>query len=888
MIPTSNAFHSKILERNPDERILFAFGDFLDTGSIPTVTSTVMLWTGADVNTRSPVRVVESVNPDTELSIGQVTSATLSCEIFNEHGYLTEYLTEEDYYTNDCGVYLGVKTASSPLVNPSWYADANCVAFIRDPNAPDSPGVAITGHDMAPYLRIGGSPIPLSTPLPSSLEWPVKAIVVDSNASESGPRILVIGQFRGQYYTIDWEFGDTWGDIANGYSSWGDWQNTHATWGDALGEGRYTTFSTSYWNYEYKYPQIAAIGHGYSIVGQTMYEFGIDGRTGVMMEDKWEYAPLGVFRMDAPDVLNEYSTQFSAYDRMTLFDVDVTEFLDDHAYPTTLADLLWDLCDECGVLYSTSPFTNSTMPVAERPELAGTPTGRTLLRYIAEAAGANARMTRYGSLELVEPSTTPVYVINNNPAYPTPHAIYEMYIGSYTVAQIDKVSIENPQEEGDPVTVAVGSGTNDYRLSSNPLLQGGSTADVTTRITPIYNILSALLSYRPTTLRCVCDWSVQAGDCVYFWYLPAGATQYSAIIIPVFTQTITFNGIAVVTYESKGSAVRPVESDSYYGSSSALQLQAAAIRANIKGSNTRAAATYLPKTGNAYRSAAIPFGQVDSTSTSTAFTAQIDGITELRDGVCAFIRNGVVTSASGCTLDVNGLGAKPICNTMTEDTRVTTAFNVAYTMLFVYNSTRVEDGCWDMYYGYNSDTNTIAYNVRRQQSDGTMYAKLYRYEVVFTRRDGSLLPVNGVSNKPAVLTKALTTEAWDPYRPIYYYSTTTAVDIGDSPSASYMYIQHGSADMRYGFNVDTTLVEKKDAYLQLIPQADGTVKLAGDNCLVQALPTTADGYVYLYLGRAYSTTQITLDINHPMYAMIGGVCKPWRGETPDAPAQSSL
>lgn len=106
--------------------------------------------------------------------------------------------------------------------------------------------------------------------------------------------------------------------------------------------------------------------------------------------------------------------------------------------------------------------------------------------------------------------------------------------------------------------------------------------------------------------------------------------------------------------------------------------------------------------GVATKSAAIPSGTVDSTSTATAFTATVDGITALADGVCVMLKNGKVTSASGCTLNINGLGAKPIYNTMAASSRVTTAWNVAYTMLFVYNSTRVSGGCWDMYYGINT------------------------------------------------------------------------------------------------------------------------------------------------------------------------------------------
>ena len=112
----------------------------------------------------------------------------------------------------------------------------------------------------------------------------------------------------------------------------------------------------------------------------------------------------------------------------------------------------------------------------------------------------------------------------------------------------------------------------------------------------------------------------------------------------------------------------------------------------------------LDTTGNAYRTASIPMGRLDATSTATVMTATVDGITELRDGVCVWLQNGVVTSASGFTINVNNLGAKPCYSSLAAASRSTTIFNVNYTMLFVYNSTRVDGGCWDIVYGV--DTNT--------------------------------------------------------------------------------------------------------------------------------------------------------------------------------------
>ena len=100
----------------------------------------------------------------------------------------------------------------------------------------------------------------------------------------------------------------------------------------------------------------------------------------------------------------------------------------------------------------------------------------------------------------------------------------------------------------------------------------------------------------------------------------------------------------------------------------------------------------------------IPSGAVDSTSTSLAFTATVSGITSLQDGVCVYLKNGVATSELGATLDVNGLGAKPIYISQGIAVEMGTQWNSAYSALFIYNSTRFTGGCWDFFYGYDSNT----------------------------------------------------------------------------------------------------------------------------------------------------------------------------------------
>ena len=175
------------------------------------------------------------------------------------------------------------------------------------------------------------------------------------------------------------------------------------------------------------------------------------------------------------------------------------------------------------------------------------------------------------------------------------------------------------------------------------------------------------------------------------------------------------------------------------------------------GKITTALSGKLDTTGNAYRAASIPLGQVDSTSTATAFTVTVPGITELRDGVCAYIRNGVVTSASGFTVNVNGLGAKPCYSSMAAATRATTIFNVNYTLLFVYNEDRVSGGCWDLYYGYYSDANSIGYQLRTASTTMPTLDKFYRYRLLFTSADRKhFVPANASSSTSADTAKTVT------------------------------------------------------------------------------------------------------------------------------------
>ena len=293
-----------------------------------------------------------------------------------------------------------------------------------------------------------------------------------------------------------------------------------------------------------------------------------------------------------------------------------------------------------------------------------------------------------------------------------------------------------------------------------------------------------------------------------------------------------------------------------------------------------------------YNTSAIPFAQVDSTSTATAFTATVPGITELKDGTCVMLHNGVVTSAAGCTLNINNLGAKPLFSNLTAATRDTTIFNVAYTMLFVYDSTRVVDnitGAWCCYRGYDSNTNTVAYQVRSNSQSLPMKSITYRYRILFTSADREhFVPANNSSSTNATASRTVCQDAIDPFGQIVYYGTTASVAAGSRPSATVLWSLY-TISLGYSFNrtgAALTLTSWKPVYVKCAPQSDGSAIIDSTTPYVQALPTTEDGKIYIFLGVAYNATSIELLPVHPVYYYKDGVIRLWSNASESAEIES--
>lgn len=284
------------------------------------------------------------------------------------------------------------------------------------------------------------------------------------------------------------------------------------------------------------------------------------------------------------------------------------------------------------------------------------------------------------------------------------------------------------------------------------------------------------------------------------------------------------------------------------------------------------------------RTTGIPFGRCDNTSTSTAFTATVPGIYKLEDGVCCMVKNGVVTSAKNFTININGLGAKPCYTNLAAATRDTTIFNINYTMMFVYDETRVSGGCWICYRGYDSDsnTNTIGYQLRCNSSVMATTDTSRYYKLFFTSADGTQwVPASVNSANNANTVRPVNQRPIDPFGRIMYTSANTNYTAGTNIAVATLWSQY-PLSLGYSFNTnggDLALTISAPVYVKCAPQTNGSAIIDSTTPYVQALPSTNDGKIYIFLGVAYSATNIELYNNHPVYYHDGTGIRLWTGST---------
>jgi len=182
------------------------------------------------------------------------------------------------------------------------------------------------------------------------------------------------------------------------------------------------------------------------------------------------------------------------------------------------------------------------------------------------------------------------------------------------------------------------------------------------------------------------------------------------------------------------------------------------------------------------------------------------------------------------------------------------------------------------YYNYDAnsqglkqigDANSTVINTLNKGS-GNFIANsaVYRYQMLFQMDENQLTPLNNVNNSTGTSKAMLTNVEFDPFGGIYFYNSTATVAANAAIGAGNL-LYAAAFDLRYTFNCGTTLTANKPFYLVVTPTSGGKCKIASSAPWVQTLPSTKDGKFYILLGRTYSTYQMMLSHEHPVYMHDG-------------------
>lgn len=173
-------------------------------------------------------------------------------------------------------------------------------------------------------------------------------------------------------------------------------------------------------------------------------------------ELKYEFVPLGIFTAERPAVVDDVQLDMTCYDRMKKFDADMDV---DVNYPTSLLELLRQVCRSEGVELETTSFINASLTVAEKPDKFDRCTKRDVIAWIAEAAGSNAKISRDGMLRLAWLQSTSQSF--DESTYTECRPFY------YTTPAVNKLVVRDLGAGSD---TNVGSGDNPYLIQDNPFL----------------------------------------------------------------------------------------------------------------------------------------------------------------------------------------------------------------------------------------------------------------------------------------------------------------------------------------------------------------------------------------------------------------------------------
>jgi hypothetical protein len=171
---------------------------------------------------------------------------------------------------------------------------------------------------------------------------------------------------------------------------------------------------------------------------------------------------------------------------------------------------------------------------------------------------------------------------------------------------------------------------------------------------------------------------------------------------------------------------------------------------------------------------------------------------------------------------------------------------------------------------YRTSDSTEDYNLRWENSV-TAGAQITRYKLIMEGIDGRFYPLT-IGDTTAA-TKTVSTQQFRLNGTILMYNTTTTQ--AENATFSNVWVsEYSSGRIHYTFNQSSGFVAYRSVYLKGTINSNGHFVLDNTTLtswLTQTLPTTDDGFVYVYLGITNNTTTaFRLEVTHPIYEFKDG------------------
>lgn len=181
------------------------------------------------------------------------------------------------------------------------------------------------------------------------------------------------------------------------------------------------------------------------------------------VDDDGNRTQAGVFRMEAPERPSRNTYKFTAYDRISLLDIDLTEWVQSLTdWPYSLLTFAKMVCEECKLSLVNTEIPNGDFQVNE---FSRTVTGRELMSWIGQIAARFCRATPEGDIEFAWYEDSGVTLKPGGERY-----YHSLKYEDYQVAKIEAVQVRLADSESGLPWPAMNAGTNCYVISGNPLI----------------------------------------------------------------------------------------------------------------------------------------------------------------------------------------------------------------------------------------------------------------------------------------------------------------------------------------------------------------------------------------------------------------------------------